>query len=113
MVNSLFVVGKLEHLLKAHWTEFLDHVRLMRVLMEQIRDTEFKVIRQQEIPTKQVKVSITNIQIVNKNELELWAEYTIPKGEGVVIGTTIIILSLSGEFQLREPFGTHFLPQKP
>lgn len=109
----------LEQVLQAHWTEFLDPVQVMRVVMEHVRDTKFKVIRQAEIPPRHVKVTVTKVSVFLgkdelpclKEQLEVWIEFSIPKDAGVVIGTYTGVLGLSGDFRLKESFGTHFLPE--
>jgi hypothetical protein len=90
----------------------------MRKVMEDVRDTQFKEIKQEKIPDRQVKFSVTkfyaidSLKIPSSNyALEFWIEYTIPKGTGVVIGTNIYLLSFQGDILLNESFGTHFIPQ--
>lgn len=102
----------LEQLLQRHWTDFLDQVRLMRTVMENIRDTSFRIIKQQNIPPNQVKLSVTKLSVDSKRpNLEIWVEFSIPKEKGVVVGTSICDLSLDGSFSIKESFGTHFTPE--
>jgi len=113
MVNEIFKKDQLENLLQQQWGKFLDHVRLMRVVMEDVSNTSFKEIQQQEIPQRHVKFSLTKFSIILEPDhaLEFWVEFNIPKQDGVVIGTSIYVLRLNGNISLRECFGTHFRPK--
>jgi hypothetical protein len=112
MVNKIFKINKLEEILQNNWTNFLDHLLLMRMVLEDVRNNSFNKIKQENIPEKQVKFSITKFCINENNnsnyEFEFWVEYTIPKEKGVVIGTNIYLLNLKGEIKLDTYFGTHF-----
>jgi hypothetical protein len=55
-------------------------------------------------------MTVTNFK-VGDHGFDVWVEYSVPKGDGVVIGTSTFLLCLSGEFELKETFGTHFVPQ--
>ena len=110
MVNNLIVNENLERLLQANWSQILDRSQIMRITMEFARDSEYKVVHQTEIPPKQIRISITKFR-VNENEFETWIEFTLPKNEGVIVGTHVCSLSLSGELELKESYGTHFVPK--
>ena len=121
MVNDVLRIDRLEHVLQLNWADFLDYSRLMRHVLEYSRDTPFKTIRQEEIPPRQVKLTITRFKVVQAEKdspcagtaFEAWVEFTAPKGNGVVIGTGVYLLSLSGEMHLKEGYGTHFVPEIP
>jgi hypothetical protein len=121
MVNGIFKRQKLEELLQHNWGDFLDHLLLMRQVLEDVRNTPFRELMQQNIPPRQVKFSVTkfsslpaNSQQLNSDSnyaFEFWVEYTIPKDDGVVVGTNTYLLSLDGNLKLGESFGTHFRPE--
>lgn len=120
MVNEIFKIKNLEDLLQNNWGNFLDHLLLMRKVMEDVRDNSFKEIKQQNIPPRHVKFSVTKFSVIEKSQLahsylnyafEFWVEYTIPKSNGVVIGTNIYLLNLQGDIKLDNFFGTHFMPE--
>ncbi len=106
---NLIVNENLEQLLQANWSQFLDRSQIMRMTMEFARDSEYRVVHQ-EISPKQIRISITKFR-VNKNGFETWVEFTLPKNEGVIVGTHVCSLSLSGELELKETYGTHFVPE--
>lgn len=110
MSRGIVLSENLERLLQSHWVEILDHVRLMRVIGELVRDTSFKVIGQAQIPPRCIKMSVTSFKMTDHG-FEVWVEYSVPKGDGVVIGTSTFLLRLSGELELTETFGTHFVPE--
>ena len=117
MSNQILQKEQLENILKKNWSEFLDHLRLMRLVMEDVRDTPFKEITQESIPALQIKISVTKFRILNESntptnyQFEFWLEYSMPKQEGIVIGTNIYLMNLNGEIHLQDSFGTHFKPK--
>ncbi len=114
MVNEILKRGPLENLLQKNWADFLDCARLLRLVMEHVRDNPFKEIKQHQVVTSKTQLQITKITVARHNAgapLEAWAEFTIPKNNGVVIGTAILGLKLSGEVDVIQSFGTCFLPE--
>jgi len=118
--KEVFKKQKFEEILQKQWGDFLDHVVLMRIVMENVRDCYFKEITQNQIPDRHVKLSITKAIIISDYEnaivknscgFELWIEFTIPKLEGVVIGTGVYFLDLKGNLILKNIFGTFFKPK--
>lgn len=108
----------MEETLHNNWGNFLDHIRLMRKVMEDVRDTTFNKLLQQNLPPRQVKFSVTkfSLNLKSRNEsydpdyaFEFWVEYSIPKDQGVVIGTNIYLLSFQGDLKLHKSFGTQFI----
>ncbi len=79
----------------------------MRTVLEQARNSEYRVLKQPEIPPRQVKVTVTRIALLDANP-EMWVEFSVTKGEGVIVGTHIFSLSSTGELVLKESHGTHF-----
>lgn len=121
MVNEIFKTQKLEETLQNNWTHFLDHLLLMRQVLEDIRNTSFRELKQQNIPNRQVKFSVTKFTVINavqkkvesqRYAFEFWVEYSVPKEDGVVVGTNTYLLSLEGEIKLHDSFGTHFKLEK-
>lgn len=102
---ELIVKQKLEHLLQAHWADFIDERQLLRIVLETARDAKYKVIEQQNLPPKQIKLSVTKFGVEEK-AFEVWTEFTVPREDGVVIGTHVFSLTLSGELQLIDTYGT-------
>ncbi len=104
----ILIKEKLELLLQSKWTEFLSKPHLMCMCLEIVRDTAYKTLKQDE--KIQLRISVTNFMITESpSEFEVWAEFSIPKDNGVVIGTHIFSLSLNGVIKLKETHGTHFL----
>lgn len=106
---KLVVKQRLESLLTSHWADFLDKEQLLRVVLETARDADYKVIEQQNIPPRQIKLSVTKFNI-EKTGFEVWIEFTVPKDNGVVVGTHVLSLDLSGKFRLNQTYGTFLRP---
>jgi hypothetical protein len=104
---------KLEQLIKAHWSEFMDTRALLGFVLKEAREANYQTI-QQIPPTTQVKVVVTKVNIVDLGTLELWAEFSVPVNAGMAIGTHIFYLKIDAhqcQLQLQETFGTCFVPQ--
>lgn len=112
-MQKVIDTSKLETLLQSKWTEFIDKTQFLRIVMEHVRDGDYKVHDTKNPPPKQMKLSITKFAPRASNPLvfEVWAEFSIPKGNGVVIGTHIYRLELTGDITLEQIFGTHFLTE--
>lgn len=103
----------LESVLQRRWTEFVDKMQLMRTVLEHVRDTEYRTLNESP-PTLDSKVSASFHSVPSETyELEMWTEFTVPKNNGVVIGTHVFAIKSNGELELKETYGTHFLPEKP
>jgi len=113
MANRVIDNKKLEVLLQSKWSEFLDKAQLMRVVLEYARDADYRVLKQNDVLSQQIKLTITKFAIKQPLRFEVWVEFTVPKGTGVVIGTHLLSLSLDGKVELEETYGSHFLPETP
>jgi len=110
-MENLINQKKLEQLLQSHWAEVIDQTQMLRFVLTNAQRINYRSIKQLEIPPKQMRLTVTKFSLVDSCEFEVWAEFSIPKGEGVVVGTHILSLSLSGEIDLKESHGTHFMPE--
>jgi len=107
---KILIAEKLERLLQLNWTEFLDRQQIVRLCLEYARNAAYKTLQQKEIPKIQFRASVTKFIVTEITpEFEIWIEFSVPKDNGVVIGTHVLSLRLSGEVKLKESHGTHFL----
>lgn len=113
MANRVLDTKKLEALLQSKWSDFLDKSQLMRSVLEYARDANYPIFEQNNVPSQQIKLTITKFAIKQPLKFEVWVEFTVPKGTGVVIGTHLLSLSLDGKVELEETYGSHFLPETP
>lgn len=100
---------KFEQLLLANWTTFLNQNLLLKKVLEDVRDSELPKTIQEDIPPVSTKVTITKFRIKDNTGFELWIEFTVPKDQGVVVGSHVYALKLDGEMILKENYGRHFL----
>lgn len=105
---------KLEQLLKTNWTEFIDQTQFLRLVLTNANEqhNNYQTLNQLEIPLKQIKLSITKFSVINSCKFEVWAEFSIPKDNGVLVGTHVFEMDLSGNFNLKESYGTIFVTEK-
>jgi hypothetical protein len=66
MKKKIFEKEKLEELFLKQSSTFLDHLVLMKKIMEDIRDNTFKEIKQEDLPPKCVKITLTKFLILDK-----------------------------------------------
>lgn len=100
---------KFEQLLLANWTTFLNQNLLLKKVLENVRDSELPKTIQEDIPPVSTKITITKFGVKDKTEFELWIEFSVPKDQGVAIGSHVYTLRLDGELILKENYGRHFL----
>jgi hypothetical protein len=101
---------KLESVLLANWTSYINTQQLIRFTLENIRDAIYPVKEAASYgkPLPQgVRVSVTNVGITDRG-LEIWAEFSAAIEVGTVIGTHIFNVDLNGFFKLKETYGTCF-----
>lgn len=110
MNSKILVTEKLENLLQTRWAEIIDHRQLLLTVMQDVRDTPFETIRQQQIPSHQTRLVVTKVS-VQSEYFEFWAEFSIPRDSGVVVGTGIYALRLSGELRLKQLVASNFQPE--
>ncbi len=101
---------RLEQLLLSNWAQFLDKLQLMKIVLEHASNNEYPLIEQEEIPPRHTKIQITKFT-PNERNFAVWVEFTVPKGNGVLVGTHTFSLTLNGELTLNETYGTHFVPK--
>jgi hypothetical protein len=108
---SIVDIEKLENLLQTNWADYMDSGKVMRLISDHVRDTDFQVLHQANMPKRHTKISVTNVSLVNRHLFEAWFEITVPKDYGVVVGTVILNFDLSGFAQIADSFGTEFRPE--
>ena len=87
---------KLEELLIANWTSFINYSKLMAHILEIVRDTELAVMEQSTIPKIGIQISISRFELIHNGFL-IWVEFKVPKEENkIAIGTSELKLSYSG-----------------
>ena len=98
-----------EQLLLSHWTEILDKNLLIKAVLEITRDSDFTVLTSENVPAKKFEFTITKFAMADQG-FDLWVEFSVPKQEGMVIGTYVFQLG-HNDLQLKESYGTLFLPK--
>ena len=87
----------------------MDKTQLVRTVLEHVRDTDYPTLNESS-PTTKPNVSVSfHTSPGEIYELEMWAEFTAPKDNGVVIGTHVFSIKSNGDLLLKETYGTHFL----
>lgn len=105
MANNLILKNRLETLFQSNWGDFLDHKILLKSVLEDARDQNYRVVTDSVLPKSQFKVNITRFTILS-NTLECWVEFTAPMDNGVAVGTHLYEIRLDGSFELKESYGS-------
>lgn len=103
-------IKNLENLLQSNWTSFLNQTQIMRLVLQHVRDTDFQSSQDNQFThPKRTQITITNFKIKENVSFEVWIEYTVPKQNGIVVGTLILDFDVKNEPIISESYGTHFL----
>lgn len=106
-MNKIILFDAFEQVLLANWSSFLDKTQLLKIVLEHARNNEYSTSLQDKIPPRHTKVTLTKFTPKNKKFL-IWVEFTIPKEEGVVVGSHVYDLMFDGELVLTESYGKYF-----
>lgn len=86
-------IDELEKVLLSNWAKFINPQRFMAFVLAAVRDMDLRVVASPP-PTHKDSVQITLSQFRPDQDRNfiLWADFTIPKEEGIAIGTCEIRL---------------------
>jgi hypothetical protein len=101
---------KLEELLVANWTAFLDARELMAYVLCRVRDSvrgNFAVVAQQAPGGNGVQITLSRCRLAGDGLL-LWVDFKVPQEYGVTVGTSEIHLSPAGTLEHVRTVGNIF-----
>lgn len=99
----------LENLLKSHWTEFIDYKELINNVKNEIYKKSLTIIKQDYVPAIQLKLSVSKFDFIEEG-IDVWIDYTVPKDDGVVVGTIIYKIDYNLNLTIKDLYGTHIKP---
>ena len=88
----------LESVLLQNWSKFSDTTKLMAFVLQQVRDHEW-IVAKEETPqgsTRSISLSLSRCSWV-EHGFEVWVEFTVPIDKGIAIGTVEAIIRDGGE----------------
>lgn len=106
---------KLEELLKTNWTKFIDRNLFLVSILQKVQEmaSHYRTEETADMPSSQLKVSVTSVEAHEQGVLSLAAEFTVPIGDSVAIGTHFYHLTIGGDYhgELRfvQSIGTIFV----
>lgn len=79
MLNNAFKEDKLEEILVANWTQFLDSSKLMAFVLQNVQANinSLVIISSSEIKTKGVSITLSRFYCTSTG-FTLWVEFNIP-----------------------------------
>lgn len=98
---------KLEELLLASWTQFLDSSKILAFVQECVEyaKNNFAVVEDMQIPKKGKQVTLSRFQIVPQGFI-LWAEFSVPMQDKVATGTVEFLLTNRGGLSQIQTLGS-------
>ena len=98
VLKNTFREEKLEEILVANWTHFLDSSRLLAFVLQNVKSriNNLAIIPSSEIKTKGVSITISRFCWINTG-FTLWVEFNVPlSAEKMAEGTMELNLSNNG-----------------
>lgn len=98
VLKNVFNEEKLEELLVANWTHFLDSSRLLAFVLQTVQANvnHLAIISSSEIKPKGVSVTLSRCHWTTQGFL-LWAEFHVPvQTNQMAVGTMELLLSYNG-----------------
>lgn len=102
-MTKLIDYEAMEGVLLANWDKFMDHKRLMATVLAHARDADLHIdteATQGKEILKQTKVSLSRFQPAQGGFL-VWADFSVPKGGGIRVGTAELFARLDGTVEFR------------
>lgn len=97
---NIFDADKLEKILVANWTHFLDSSKLMAYVLQKIQEnaSSLDIISPEKIKNKGVKMTLSRFSL-NPHGFIIWVEFNAPLApNNYVEGTMELLLDLQGQF---------------
>lgn len=97
---NIFDADKLEKILVANWTHFLDSSKLMAYVLQKIQEnaSSLDIISPEKIKNKGVKMTLSRFNLTPHGFI-IWVEFNAPLApSNYVEGTMELLLDLQGQF---------------
>ena len=104
---KIFDGDKLEKLLVANWTQFLDTTRLMALVLQKLQENagRLDIISSESIKPKGIKISISRFSVL-QHGFTIWIEFNAPVVPNrYAEGTMELFMDLQGNFEMTHLFG--------
>lgn len=111
VLKDTFNEEKLEELLVANWTHFLDSSRLLAFVLQTVQANinRLAIISSSEIKPKGVSVTLSRCHWTTQGFL-LWVEFHVPiKTTQMAVGTMELLLSCNGSIKHINTLGNLFV----
>ena len=98
LLSGSFKEEKLEELLVANWTQFIDSSKLLAFVLQNVQQNKSKLamIPNSEINPKGIKITLSRCYLTTKGFF-LWVEFTVPlAAKQVAEGTMELLLHHNG-----------------
>lgn len=104
---QIFDADKLEKLLVANWTHFLDSKRLMAFVLQKLQENagRLDIISSESIKSKAIKITLSRFY-PSGTGFVIWIEFNAPVVPNrFAEGTMELLLTLDGQFKLLNLIG--------
>jgi hypothetical protein len=109
-MENLVNKDEFEKVLLVNWTKFINPQRMISFILSNVRDTNLvKSDRITELKQKSVQITLSQFRPTNHGSFIIWADFIIPKKEGLAVGTCELSLEpVSGSIKHLQTLGTVF-----
>lgn len=110
-VKDVLKEDKLEELLVANWTKFLDSSKVMAFCLRTVRDRikTLAPVPATELRQRGTQITLSRFQIVADGFI-MWVEFTVPIDDKTAVGTTELFLTNTGEISHIHTLGNLYCP---
>lgn len=111
-MKEILKITELEETLVQNWTKFIDSRLLLKQVLEDANQiASLNIVHDKEANfNKKIQISITDFkQKENPSIFEICVEFTVPRENGILVGSHYYSLGLNGSFFLENSSGTLFL----
>lgn len=105
--GNIISVDKLEEILVAHWSAFINPNKLIVWTMQTVRarlDTNFIVVNDADFSNRGTQITVSRCQL-RPGYFLLWVDFTIPFDDKVAVGTVEARLGFDGSLAVEAASG--------
>lgn len=110
-LNALIDTEKLEELLIAKWSQFINVPKLFEFIESNVkgRKNSFGIINDTAVKMKGKQIMLSRFQLTAQGFL-VWVEFTVPMDIGMAIGTTELLITTKGIVSHVQTLGNIYFP---
>lgn len=94
-MKNLIKLDELEKILLVNWTKFIDTHRFITFILSNINNANLMISDQKILENREsLKITLSQFKLDSNYKFIIWADFIIPKQEGIAFGTCEINLDI-------------------